>query len=167
MDNFYRGRRLRSSQVLRDMVRETRLTASDLIQPYFVVEADQDMRKPISSMPGQFQLGLKALMAEVELAVQAGLKSLILFGIPQEKDPAGSGAYAEDGIVQQAIRHIKDKWPHVIVVADTCLCEYTSHGHCGLVSSAGEVQNDPTLELLARAAWPRPRLVQISLPLRI
>ncbi len=152
MENFYRGRRLRSSSALRDMVRETKVSAADLIQPYFVVEIDPNYKKPISSMPGQFQLGLSALMAEVELAVNAGLKSLILFGIPNEKDPVGSGAYAEDGIVQQAIRRIKKKWPELVVVADTCLCEYTSHGHCGLVSSTGEVQNDPTLELLARTA---------------
>lgn len=103
-------------------------------------------------MPGQFQLGLSQLMDEVAGAVDAGLKSLILFGIPVEKDPAGSQAYAENGIVQEAIRRLKDRWPELIVVADTCLCEYTSHGHCGLVSPEGEVQNDPTLTLLARAA---------------
>ena len=152
MHTFHRGRRLRSSSTLRDMVRETRLGASDLIQPYFVVETDPDFRKPIASMPGQFQLGLDQLMTEVAAAVDAGLQSLILFGIPKEKDPVGSGAYDDNGIVQAAIRRVKDKWPDLIVVADTCLCEYTSHGHCGLVTPSGEVQNDPTLELLARAA---------------
>ncbi len=152
MHIFHRGRRLRSSSPLRDMVRETRLAAADLIQPYFVVESDPDFRKPIASMPGQFQLGLNQLLAEVAGAVDAGLKSLILFGIPAEKDPAGSEAYDDAGIVQEAIRRVKDKWPDLIVVADTCLCEYTSHGHCGLVSPSGEVQNDPTLDLLARTA---------------
>ncbi|SFJ45062.1 porphobilinogen synthase [Desulfomicrobium apsheronum] len=152
MNTFHRGRRLRSRSVLRDMVRESRLGREDLIQPYFVVEADPDFKKPIGSMPGQFQLGLNQLLNEVGPAVDAGLKSLILFGIPVEKDPAGTQAYAEDGIVQEAIRRIKSRWPELIVVADTCLCEYTSHGHCGLVSPEGVVQNDPTLALLARTA---------------
>jgi porphobilinogen synthase len=152
MNTFHRGRRLRTSKALRDLVRESRLTAQDLIQPYFVVESDPDFKKPIASMPGQFQLGLNTLLDEVAGAVDAGLKSLILFGIPVHKDPTGSGAYAKDGIVQEAIRRLKDRWPELIVVADTCLCEYTSHGHCGLVSQNGEVLNDPTLELLARAA---------------
>lgn len=152
MNTFHRGRRLRSKSVLRDMVRESRLGREDLIQPYFVVEADPDFKKPISSMPGQYQLGLNQLLSEVGPAVDAGLKSLILFGIPVEKDPAGTQAYAENGIVQEAIRRIKSRWPELIVVADTCLCEYTSHGHCGLVSPEGVVQNDPTLALLARTA---------------
>ena len=152
MNTFHRGRRLRSKSVLRDMVRESRLGREDLIQPYFVVEADPDFKKPISSMPGQYQLGLNQLLSEVGPAVDAGLKSLILFGIPVEKDPAGTQAYAETGIVQEAIRRIKSRWPELIVVADTCLCEYTSHGHCGLVSPEGVVQNDPTLALLARTA---------------
>ncbi|GAB6111135.1 porphobilinogen synthase [Desulfomicrobium escambiense] len=152
MNTFHRGRRLRSSKAMRDLVRESRLSRDDLIQPYFVVESDADFRKPIASMPGQFQLGLNQLMDEVAGAVDAGLKSLILFGIPVDKDPAGSQAYAENGIVQQAIRRIKDRWPELVVVADTCLCEYTSHGHCGLVSPEGEVKNDPTLALLARTA---------------
>lgn len=152
MNTFHRGRRLRSRSVLRDMVRESRLGREDLIQPYFVVEADPNFKKPIGSMPGQFQLGLNQLLNEVGPAVDAGLKSLILFGIPVEKDPAGTQAYAENGIVQEAIRRIKSRWPELIVVADTCLCEYTSHGHCGLVSPEGVVQNDPTLALLARTA---------------
>jgi porphobilinogen synthase len=152
MMTFHRGRRLRSSKAMRDLVRESRLSRDDLIQPYFVVESDADFRKPIASMPGQFQLGLNQLMDEVAGAVDAGLKSLILFGIPVHKDPVGSQAYDENGIVQKAIRRIKDRWPELVVVADTCLCEYTSHGHCGLVSPEGEVRNDPTLALLARTA---------------
>ncbi len=152
MMTFHRGRRLRSSTAMRDMVRESRLGRDDLIQPYFVVESDLDLRKPIASMPGQFQLGLNQLMDEVAGAVDAGLKSLILFGIPVTKDSAGSQAYDENGIVQKALRRIKDRWPDLVAVADTCLCEYTSHGHCGLVSPEGVVQNDPTLALLARTA---------------
>lgn len=149
---FHRGRRLRSSRTMRNLVRETRLSNEDLIQPYFVVESDPGLRREIPSMPGQFQLGLDELMIEVGGAVDAGLKALILFGVPRHKDPEGSQAGADDGIVQQAIRRIKDKWPEVMVVADTCLCEYTSHGHCGLVTPQGEIENDPTLELLAAAA---------------
>ena len=152
MMTFHRGRRLRSSAAMRDLVRESRLSRNDLIQPYFVVESDPDFRKPITSMPGQFQLGLNQLVDEVAAAVDAGLKSLILFGIPVHKDPAGSQAYDENGIVQKAIRRLKDRWPELVVVADTCLCEYTSHGHCGLVSPEGVVRNDPTLALLARTA---------------
>ena len=152
MMTFHRGRRLRSSTAMRDMVRESRLGRDDLIQPYFVVESDLDLRKPIASMPGQFQLGLNQLMDEVAGAVDAGLKSLILFGIPVKKDSAGSQEYDENGIVQKALRRIKDRWPDLVAVADTCLCEYTSHGHCGLVSPEGVVQNDPTLALLARTA---------------
>ena len=152
MMTFHRGRRLRSSAAMRDLVRESRLSRNDLIQPYFVVESDPDFRKPITSMPGQFQLGLNQLVDEVAGAVDAGLKSLILFGIPVHKDPAGSQAYDENGIVQKAIRRLKDRWPELVVVADTCLCEYTSHGHCGLVSPEGMVRNDPTLALLARTA---------------
>ena len=102
MMTFHRGRRLRSSKAMRDLVRESRLSRDDLIQPYFVVESDPDFRKPIGSMPGQFQLGLNQLMGDVGAAVDAGLKSLILFGIPVDKDPAGSQAYAENGIVHVA-----------------------------------------------------------------
>lgn len=137
---------------MRNLVRETRLSNEDLIQPYFVVESDPGLRREIPSMPGQFQLGLDELMIEVGGAVDAGLKALILFGVPRHKDPEGSQAGADDGIVQQAIRRIKDNWPEVMVVADTCLCEYTSHGHCGLVTPQGEIENDSTLELLAAAA---------------
>ncbi|WP_316901389.1 porphobilinogen synthase [Pseudodesulfovibrio indicus] len=149
---FYRGRRLRTSLALREMVRENAVTANDLIMPYFVVEtADEDFKKEISSMPGQYQLSLKQLEKQVGEAVALGLKACILFGIPAEKDEVGSGAYDDKGIVQQAIRLLKDRWPQLIVIADTCLCEYTSHGHCGLVKNE-YVQNDPTLNLLARAA---------------
>ncbi len=150
--DFYRGRRLRSSLAMRELVRENEVTASDLIMPYFVVETDDaSFMKEISSMPGQYQLSLKQLENRVGEAVENGLKSCILFGIPAEKDETGSQAYDDTGIVQKAIRLLKDRWPQLIVVADTCLCEYTSHGHCGLVKN-DYVQNDPTLNLLAKTA---------------
>ena len=156
MSSFYRGRRLRRSPILREMVRETSLAASDLIMPYFVVETDDpSFRQPIASMPGQFQLSLAELEKEVGEAVKLGLRSVILFGIPSAKDPVGSGAYASEGIVQKAIRMIKKNWPDLVVIADCCLCEYTSHGHCGIIAmgdTVGRVLNDSTLELLARTA---------------
>ena len=156
MSSFYRGRRLRRSPILREMVRETSLAAADLIMPYFVVETDDaSFRQPIASMPGQFQLSLSELEKEVGEAVKLGLRSVILFGIPSAKDPVGSGAYASEGIVQKAIRMIKKNWPDLVVIADCCLCEYTSHGHCGIIAmgdTVGRVLNDSTLELLARTA---------------
>ena len=156
MSSFYRGRRLRRTPILREMVRETSLAAADLIMPYFVVETDDaSFRQPIASMPGQFQLSLSELEKEVGEAVKLGLRSVILFGIPSAKDPVGSGAYAAEGIVQKAIRMIKKNWPDLVVIADCCLCEYTSHGHCGIIAmgdTVGRVLNDSTLELLARTA---------------
>ena len=135
------------------MVRETFLRPEDLIMPYFVVEtADTQFRNPISSMPGQFQLSLDMLEKEVGAAVEAGLCSCLLFGLPEKKDDMASGAYADDGIIQQAIRRLKKAFPKLQIITDVCLCEYTSHGHCGMVTAEGEVQNDPTLELLARTA---------------
>ena len=150
---MYRGRRLRRTPALREMVRETILRPEDLVMPYFVVETDKtNVRNPIAAMPGQFQLSLDALEETVGEAVDAGLRSCLLFGIPAHKDPAGSGAYAENGIVQQAIRRLKKRFPALQIITDVCLCEYTSHGHCGLVTPEGEVRNDPTLRLLADTA---------------
>lgn len=137
---------------MRELVRENELRPHDLIMPYFVVETDDDaFKKEISSMPGQYQLSLKQLEKQVGKAIANGLKSCILFGIPAEKDETGSQAYDDTGIVQKAIRLLKDRWPELIVIADTCLCEYTSHGHCGLIKG-GDVLNDPTLNLLAKTA---------------
>ena len=154
--SFHRGRRLRRTPALRDMVRETALSANDLIMPYFVVDTpDENFRQPIASMPGQYQLSLAELEKEIGKAVETGLRSVLLFGIPAEKDPVGSGAYARDGIVQRATRMIKKNWPDLVVVTDLCLCEYTSHGHCGIIADGdktGHVLNDPTLDLLARTA---------------
>jgi porphobilinogen synthase len=150
--DFFRGRRLRRTPGIRAMVRETILRPEDLIQPYFVAETDDPgFEKAISSMPGQSQLSVAKLVERVGPAVDKGLASCILFGIPREKDPLGSGAYADNGIVQQAIQALKQAYPDLTVMADTCLCEYTSHGHCGVVDE-GCVCNDPTLDLLARTA---------------
>lgn len=153
---FYRGRRLRGSAALRDLMAETQVTANDLIMPYFVVETDdENFKSPISSMPGQYQLSLKQLDETVRKAVQHGLKSILLFGIPKRKDPIASEAYNENGIVQQAVRMLKKNFPELIVITDVCLCEYTSHGHCGLLHEGDSkelVLNDSTLKLLAKTA---------------
>lgn len=154
MSDFFRGRRLRTTPVLRDMLRETEIRPQDLIMPYFVVETDKTgVRNPISSMPGIFQLSLDELDKQVAKAMETGLRAVLLFGIPAQKDSVGSGGYSDDGIVQQAVRMLKKRHGHnLLVICDTCLCEYTSHGHCGLLSPTGEVLNDPSLELLAKVA---------------
>ena len=145
-----RPRRLRRTRSLRAMVRETALSPKDFILPLFVAEDVAD-RLPVPSMPGVFQLSVEAGVSEAREAAGLHIPAIILFGIPSEKDELGSGAYDRDGIVQRALRSIKDATPDMIVVTDVCLCEYTSHGHCGVVSH-GEVLNDPTLDLLARTA---------------
>ena len=150
---FHRGRRLRSTATMRAMVAENIVRPVDLIMPYFVVEHDDpNFEKPIGSMPGQSQLSVKRLLEEVGKDIEAGLTSCLLFGIPKHKDPQGSQAWAESGIVQVATRELKKAYPDLIVITDLCLCEYTSHGHCGLLTPSGEVQNDPTLKLLADTA---------------
>jgi porphobilinogen synthase len=145
-----RPRRLRRSEGLRQLVRETHLDPADFIYPLFVSETIS-RPIPIVSMPGQFQYPLSALGEQAIAAAELGLGGVLLFGIPEVKDERGSGAYAADGVVQRAIHAIKDAAPDLLVVTDVCLCEYTSHGHCGFVRD-GEVQNDETLELLAREA---------------
>ena len=154
MTAFHRGRRLRSTPELRTLVRETApLLVEDLIQPYFVVETeDRNFRKEIGSMPGQFQLSIGQLEKQVERAVDTGLHSVILFGIPAVKDAKACGAYADDGIVQEATRLLKSRWPKLFVITDVCLCEYMSHGHCGILTPEGVVRNDATLPLLAQTA---------------
>jgi porphobilinogen synthase len=150
---FFRGRRLRMHPGVRALVRENEIRPADLVMPYFVVETDdQDFKKPIGSMPGQFQLSLSQLEKQVAAAVDKGLAAALLFGIPKEKDELGSQAYADEGIVQEAVRRLKDRFPELVVITDVCLCEYTSHGHCGMVHKGGEIMNDPTLDLLARSA---------------
>lgn len=145
-----RMRRLRGNPALRSMVRETHIRLEKLIYPLFIIEGDKK-QIPIKSMPGINQQSIDVMLAEVEQVAKAGLTSVILFGIPQEKDAVATGAWADEGIVQRATRAIKERFPHIQVVADTCLCEYMEHGHCGIVSD-GKILNDPSVEVLARAA---------------
>ena len=144
----YRPRRLRKNETLRRMVRETKVSADDFIYPLFVTHG-QGVRKEIRSMPGIAQLSIDLAIKEAKEVFQLGVPAVILFGIPKKKDLRGSEAYARSGIIQQAIRAIKDKIPELAVITDVCLCEYTSHGHCGMVVK-GQVDNDATLKLLAK-----------------
>lgn len=146
----YRMRRLRRTPAIRDLVRETKLQLDDLVYPLFVV-AGENVKNPVSSMPGVFQLSIANLLPEVREVVRLGIKAVLLFGIPAHKDPAATGAYDPEGIVQLAVRALKDEFPELVVITDVCLCEYTDHGHCGVVQE-GEVLNDVTLELLAKMA---------------
>ena len=146
-----RGRRLRSSAVLRDLVRENHLRVEELIYPIFVIEGENCV-VPVPSMPGICQYSPDRLREEMDRVVAAGVRSVLLFGIPAHKDETGSAAFAVDGVVPEAIRLIKRDYPEVLVIADVCLCEYTSHGHCGLVDAEGRVLNDATLPLLAKAS---------------
>src|SRR5579884_1489336 len=145
-----RMRRLRQNEKLRSMVRETRLSVDQLIYPLFIAEGIREPRE-ISSMPGIFQWPLEHVGREAERIAGLGIPAVLLFGIPAEKDEVGSQAYAEQGIIQQAIRRLKSVTPDTLVITDVCLCEYTSHGHCGVIQH-GSVQNDESLELLARMA---------------
>lgn len=145
-----RPRRLRSSENMRRLVRENCLRVDDLVYPLFVMEGSRT-KKAVNSMPGVYNLTIDHLLEEVEIVQSLGIPGILLFGIPEYKDGVGSGAYAENGIIQKAVRAIKDKYPDLLVITDVCLCEYTDHGHCGLVKD-GEVLNDATLELLARTA---------------
>lgn len=148
---LYRPRRLRENASIRALVQENTLSASDLIYPLFV-KPGTGHRDEISSMPGVFQLSLDQLPAEIDELKSLGIKALILFGLPSHKDEVGSEAYDDHGIIQEAIRAIKAHDPEFYVITDVCLCEYTSHGHCGLIDEKGYVLNDPTLELLAKEA---------------
>jgi len=145
-----RPRRLRRSEVIRQMVRETRLAVSDLIYPLFVTNG-VEVKNPIPSMPGIFQFSLDTLLAEVKEARDLGIRAVLLFGIPSYKDAVGTSAYDPDEAVQQAVRVIKERCPEMMVVTDVCLCEYTDHGHCGIVEGE-EILNDPTLEILSKVA---------------
>ena len=146
----YRPRRLRRTETFRAMIRETRLAPEQMIYPLFVLPG-KGVREPVPSMPGVFRLSVDQLAAEARDCLALGVRSVLLFGLPEKKDGLGSGAYAKNGIVQQAIRELKNRAPEMTVVTDVCLCEYTDHGHCGCL--AGEdVDNDATLELLAKTA---------------
>jgi len=145
-----RPRRLRQNPAMRALVRETELSVCRLVQPYFV-RAGRNIRKPISAMPGQFQFSIDQLVREAAHAYQLGVPAVILFGLPERKDEQASGAYAVNGIVPRAVRALKKAVPELLVITDVCLCEYTSHGHCGVVRN-GKVLNDPTLAVLAKSA---------------
>ncbi|HEY6206997.1 MAG TPA: porphobilinogen synthase [Chthoniobacterales bacterium] len=151
---LHRPRRLRRSAALRNLVRETILSPHDFVLPLFVSEKI-DARRPIPSMPGVFQLSLKEVVDEARRAHDAGLQAVLIFGIPAHKDEAASGAYAEDGVVQQTVRALKEKSPDLAVITDVCLCEYMSHGHCGVTRIDGDhfhVLNDATVDLLVKTA---------------
>jgi len=147
---IHRPRRLRRSDAIRSLVRETRLAPENFVLPLFVCPGN-GVRREISSMPGVYNLSVDETTKEVSAAYDLGVRSIMLFGLPETKDTVASGAYAEDGIVQRAIRTVRQSTPEMIIMADTCLCEYTSHGHCGVVRG-NEVINDESLELLARTA---------------
>ncbi len=147
---IYRPRRLRANENIRRMVRETKLSPDDFIYPLFVTHG-KGVKKEINSMPGNFQQSIDNIVKDCEEIKHLGIPAVILFGIPEHKDEVGSEAYSDEGIVQHAIKAIKNKIPDLIVITDVCLCEYTSHGHCGVIKN-GTVQNDATLELLAKEA---------------
>ena len=148
---FTRTRRTRRTEVLRALVRETRLDPSQFVYPLFITHG-QGIRHEISSMPGQYQLSVDMLSPEVAELRDLGVRAVLLFGLPASKDAEGTEAYADDGIVQQAIRELKRLDPALVTIADICLCEYTDHGHCGILTATGEVDNDPSLDLLSRMA---------------
>jgi len=146
----YRPRRLRQSEALRRMIRETSLSVNDLILPLFAI-GGQDIRNPIPSMPGHFQLSVDNLLKTAKEAYDLGIPAIVLFGVPDKKDSLGTQAYAEDGIVQKATRAEKNKFPELVVITDVCLCQYTDHGHCGVVEG-DTIDNDASLDLIARTA---------------
>ncbi|MEI7925906.1 MAG: porphobilinogen synthase [Chloroflexota bacterium] len=148
---FTRTRRTRSTETLRSLVRETRLDPAQFIYPMFVTHGT-NVRTPIDSMPGQYQLSLDQMEREARELREVGVRAVLLFGLPADKDPEGTEAYAPDGIVQMAVRELKRVDPDLVVIVDVCLCEYTDHGHCGLLTPTGEVDNDPSLTLLSRMA---------------
>lgn len=148
--NFHRHRRLRSTENMRALVRENHLRVEDFIYPLFIIEGENIVNE-VKSMPGVFQISLDKLETEMDEIVSLGIKSILLFGVPLEKDELGQGAYHNHGLVQEATRLVKEKYPEIIVVADTCLCEYTSHGHCGVIEGE-KVLNDPSLQLLVQTA---------------
>ncbi len=152
MANFpdYRPRRLRRSEALRGLIRETSLGPEHLVLPFFVVPGD-DVRQPVDAMPGVERLSVDHLVTEADKAQELGIPAVLLFGIPPSKDEMASGAYADDGIVQQAVRRLKAAHPNLVVITDVCLCQYTSHGHCGVLVG-DHVDNDATLDLLARTS---------------
>ena len=151
----YRARRLRKNENFRRLMRETSLSVDDLVYPLFAVPG-KSVKKPITSMPGQFQLSVDYIAKEAQKAHELGIPAVLLFGIPAKKDEMATGAFAKDGIVQQAVHSIKNEVPDILVITDVCLCEYTSHGHCGMLEKDC-IQNDATLEVLAETAISKAR----------
>jgi porphobilinogen synthase len=147
---FSRHRRLRHSTSMRNMVRETKLHKEDLIYPFFIVEGE-NVKEEISSMPGVYHISLDLVKAEMQEVVDLGIQSVLVFGVPEHKDDCGSSAYDHNGIVQKGIQLVKESFPELTVIADTCLCQFTDHGHCGVIEN-GEVLNDDSLALLAKTA---------------
>ena len=147
----HRPRRLRRNAALRRMVRETSLSVDDLIYPLFIKEG-KSIREPIDAMPGQERISPDQLAPIAKNIASLGIPAVLLFGIPQKKDSLGTQAHRNDGVVQQAVRRIKDAAPDLLVITDVCLCEYMSHGHCGILNQKGEVENDETLDILAKVA---------------
>ena len=147
---YYRPRRLRENEIIRDLIAETKPDYNKLIMPYFVIEG-VTITQPVESMPGIQRLSIDNLLKQLDYDVKLGVRAIILFGIPYEKDEKASGAYDENGIVQKACREIKKQFPELLIITDVCLCEYTSHGHCGMVKD-NRIDNDSTLELLAKTA---------------
>lgn len=145
---MYRGRRLRVNEGIRSLVRETHIQVENLVYPIFVIEGEH-IKNPVDSMPGIYQYSIDCLDEELDRIHESGVSSILIFGIPEHKDETGSQAYHDEGITQRAIRYIKSRYPELIVIADVCLCEYTSHGHCGLVHD-GIILNDETLPLLSK-----------------
>lgn len=150
MDILYRPRRLRQNDAIRALVRETELNVHDLIYPIFVMHG-MNTQEGIQSMPGIYRYSIDRLMEEVEDIVKFGIPGILIFGLPEHKDAVGSEAYADDGVVQEAVKAIKGRFPSLLVITDVCLCEYTDHGHCGIVKD-GIVDNDASAELIARTA---------------
>lgn len=150
MELIHRPRRLRRNPIIRGMVRETRISADTIIYPIFVVEGN-NIKEEIATMPGQYRYSIDRIGEELEALSDAGVKSILLFGIPAYKDACGSSAWAEDGIVQKALHYIKQNYPDIYCITDVCMCEYTSHGHCGILNG-DYVDNDKTLEVLSKTA---------------
>ena len=146
----YRPRRMRQSEGLRSMIRETHLTVNDLILPLFAING-KDVKNPIPSMPGHYQLSIDNLLKTAQEVYDLGIPAIVLFGIPDKKDALGTGAYADSGIVQKAVKAVKEKFPELVVITDVCLCQYMDHGHCGVVEG-NTIDNDASLDLLARTA---------------
>ena len=146
----YRPRRLRRNEAFRRMIRETSLSTDDLILPLFAI-GGKNVKNAIEAMPGHYQLSVDNLINEAKTAVALGIPAIMVFGVPDKKDPLGTGAYAKDGIVQKAVRELKNKLPELVVITDVCLCQYTDHGHCGIVEK-GVIDNDASLELIAKTA---------------